>query len=74
MFSDEDNFYMVMEPMTDGDLWTFINKHQHLPEKSVRKIITNICKGINYIHQKDVLHRDLKLENILLINVRDGII
>ena len=62
-----------MEPMVDGDLWSMLKKQYQVPEKNVRKIIVNICKGINYIHQRDILHRDLKLENILLTNVRSFI-
>lgn len=69
VFSDQNNLYMVMEPMIEGDLWNLTKKQHHITEKNTKKIITNICKGVSYIHEKDIIHRDLKLENILLTNV-----
>lgn len=40
---------------------------RYLPEDEVRIIIKQLLEGISYMHQKNIAHRDLKLDNILII-------
>ena len=65
-FQDEFNVYMVMEYIGGGDLFNIITKEQKLPEKSVSFYIAETSLGLFYLHRKGVIHRDLKLENIML--------
>ena len=40
-----------------------------MEEQTVQKIIKQVCKAIEYMHENTILHRDLKPENILFHNV-----
>ena len=42
------------------------NSQSRLPEGEVRKIFKQVAEGIDYMHSKNVTHRDIKLENLLL--------
>ena len=58
----------VMEYASGGELLDFISskKNQILCENEACKIMQSIVAGLEYCHRKKVIHRDLKLENILL--------
>ena len=47
--------------MLDGNLYSVIKKKHRVSEKQASRIVKNICKGVRALHEKDVLHRDLKL-------------
>ena len=57
--------YIVME-MATGDLLEQIMEQGPLSEAEAKKIFSAVVKAIEYCHSKNVAHRDLKLENILL--------
>lgn len=64
-FEDIDTIYLVLEYLSGGDLSKYFKKQ--LPSKEIAiKIMYQIIEAIQYCHQKGVLHRDIKLENILL--------
>jgi serine/threonine protein kinase len=67
----EKSAYIVLEYCNGGDLYQYCQnyklKHKiNLPERIVQKIVRQIVDGIKFIHSKNVMHRDLKLENILI--------
>ena len=69
-----DYFYIVMEYADDGDLskkikqqQNKINKDKYFTEDKIIKYFYQICKGIEYIHSKNVIHRDIKSQNIFLM-------
>mmetsp|Transcript_51584 Transcript_51584/g.122737 ORF Transcript_51584/g.122737 Transcript_51584/m.122737 type:complete len:512 (+) Transcript_51584:66-1601(+) len=57
---------MVMELVKGGELASFIADGGRLSEDVARSVMKQVVKGLEYIHSKDVLHRDLKVENILV--------
>ncbi len=59
--------------LCDGSLQDFIdqNKGKKIPEKDVLLIFTQIIRALKYIHDKGVVHRDLKPGNILFKNLGD---
>lgn len=64
-FEDSENYYMVMEYLEQGNLAEFIYKQtSFLNENKILKIITSICEGLKYLHDLNIVHRDLKMENI----------
>lgn len=66
LFEDSGCYYIIEEYMKDGDLFAFTKSKGHLPEKLAAQIIKQILSCLAYCHQKQVMHRDIKLENILI--------
>ena len=60
--------HIVMEYAGGCSLWSFLRKRANrmLPESLARKYFSQIVSGMSYCHSQGVIHRDLKLENILL--------
>ena len=61
-----DNTFMVMELMRKGDMRVYINRNGPLLEILSRKFFIDLLNGVNYIHRRNIVHLDLKLENLLL--------
>ena len=57
-----------MEYASNGDLLTQIKEHGKLTEEIGRIIFRQVVEGIKHCHENFVLHRDIKLDNILLDN------
>ena len=49
-----------------GDLLSFIRKRNKLNEQIAKMIFKQIIEGLKYIHKKNIIHRDIKLDNILI--------
>ncbi|CAO2631105.1 Testis-specific serine/threonine-protein kinase 2 [Lemmus lemmus] len=58
--------YIVMELGVQGDLLEFIKTRGALQEDDARKKFHQLSSAIKYCHDLDVVHRDLKCENLLL--------
>ena len=56
---------MIMEKM-DEDLSSFFDRTESLSKQQVKLIMWQILEAIRDMHSKNILHRDLKLENILI--------
>lgn len=57
---------LVMELCAGGDLLNFVRKRKKCDEPLAKVLFKQIIEGIGYIHSKSILHRDIKLDNILL--------
>lgn len=57
---------MFMELATGGDLFKSIINRKTYSENMARDFIFQICKGVAFMHEKLICHRDLKLDNVLL--------
>ncbi|XP_012991241.2 serine/threonine-protein kinase Nek3 isoform X2 [Esox lucius] len=67
-FEGDGHLYIVMEFCVGGDLLQRIlqQKNKHFPQDTVLKWFAQMCSGTKHIHDKRVLHRDLKSKNIFL--------
>ncbi|CAM9578996.1 unnamed protein product, partial [Phaeothamnion confervicola] len=65
VFDCNQNFYMVMELCTGGELFDRIVSKEHYTENEARNCIKNIVAAIRYCHENNIVHRDLKPENLL---------
>lgn len=65
-FEDDRNYYIVMEYCKEGDLYDELQVLGKFDEESTGKIMNQLLSGLNYIHRRNVIHRDIKLDNILL--------
>ena len=66
VYSDQYNFYIIMELCPNGELFKYIIQNKYLSENEAKFYLREILEGLNYIHSAGVVHRDLKPENILL--------
>lgn len=55
-----------MEYSNNGDLLKYLKQNGRIPEEKARFYMKNICLGLAHIHARSVLHRDIKLDNVLL--------
>ncbi|XP_010634933.1 serine/threonine-protein kinase Nek3 isoform X2 [Fukomys damarensis] len=67
-FEAEGHLYIVMEYCDGGDLMQKIKqqKGKLFPEDMILNWFTQMCLGVNHIHKKRVLHRDIKSKNVFL--------
>ena len=65
-FESEKYMLIIMEYISGGNLQNFVKKRRKLCEKTAKILFRQIIQGIKYIHSRGIVHRDIKLENILL--------
>lgn len=58
--------WLVLEYCPGDELYNYLVQHGRLPADKVQKIFTQLVGAVSYVHQQSCVHRDLKLENILL--------
>lgn len=61
-----DSICFIMEFCAGGELRGYVERHTSLDEEESRHFFKQIVRAVHYIHTKKIIHRDLKLENILL--------
>jgi len=67
IFEGKHNLYLVQEFVEGGELFAFIKSQKTYSEDIARKIMKGILNGLAYCHSLNIVHRDLKLENLILV-------
>ncbi|KAF9226610.1 RIM15, signal transduction response regulator [Gyrodon lividus] len=65
-FQSKENLYLVMEYLNGGDCAALIKSLGSLPEEWTRQYIAEVVLGLEYLHERGVVHRDLKPDNLLI--------
>lgn len=67
VFEGENELFLTQELCVGGDLFDRLDKQPdfHYTEAGCARLIKQIISSVSYLHSKDIVHRDLKLENFL---------
>ncbi|EDN05797.1 hypothetical protein HCAG_02400 [Histoplasma mississippiense (nom. inval.)] len=65
---------IVLEYASGGELFDYILNHRYLKDNPARRLFAQLVSGVGYLHKKGIVHRDLKLENLMLDRNRNIII
>ena len=65
-FENEKYLLYVIELCAGGDLLSFVRRRKRLDEREAKYLFKQVALGLAYCHRNLVLHRDIKLENLLL--------
>eukprot|EP00607_Mallomonas_marina_P008044 CAMPEP_0182417790 /NCGR_PEP_ID=MMETSP1167-20130531/2209_1 /TAXON_ID=2988 /ORGANISM="Mallomonas Sp, Strain CCMP3275" /LENGTH=881 /DNA_ID=CAMNT_0024591555 /DNA_START=232 /DNA_END=2877 /DNA_ORIENTATION=- len=71
VFETMDQLLVVMEYCPGKELFDVILAKKHMTEDEAKPYFSQIAQALNYLHSKNVIHRDVKPENILILNEPD---
>jgi protein-serine/threonine kinase len=74
MVETERHIGIILEYASGGELFDYILNHRYLKDPAARRLFAQLVSGVGYLHKKGIVHRDLKLENLLLDQNRNIII
>ena len=67
-FEEPDNFYLILELLEGGELFERLIEKSSFNEAEARDIAKTLLDTLKYCHDKNLIHRDVKPENILLVS------
>ena len=65
-FQNKEHLFFVMEYMSGGDLQEQLDEVEYFSEKRAQFYAAEIVLAVQFLHQRGILHRDLKLQNVLV--------
>lgn len=68
---DNGDYYIVMERLNGADLKQIIERRGAIEGEAVAKIASHVCSALNVAHANDIIHRDIKPNNIMLVKGGD---
>jgi serine/threonine protein kinase len=71
VYENNDFVYLVLEVAEGGDLFEKLSLQQTFNETTCAVLARNLLRPLAYMHEHEVMHRDLKLENILITSDED---
>ncbi|CAL4061110.1 unnamed protein product [Meganyctiphanes norvegica] len=66
-FEEDDAFYLVFEKANGGTLLSRLHKNFRFTEQEASMIMQDLSSALDFLHQKGIAHRDIKLENTLCV-------
>ena len=67
-YEDDDNFYLILQYCSKGQLYTMLKREGRLNERVTAQYLREVISAVQYLHSLEppIIHRDIKPENILL--------
>ncbi|BFU21100.1 protein kinase, putative [Entamoeba histolytica HM-1:IMSS-B] len=69
VFKTNQYLYIIMEYVRGGELLDALKKEKRMSEAKIKTIMYQIFSALKYLHENNIIHRDLKLENVMLCGV-----
>lgn len=58
---------LLLEYASKGDFYKFLQSRKKITEEEALRVVFQLAQGLKYLHSLDIIHRDLKLENVLIM-------
>ncbi|CAB54507.2 Serine/threonine-protein kinase zyg-8 [Caenorhabditis elegans] len=68
----DDSYYLSLELIEMGDLFEHLRIVRRVPERDAVRMMTCLGQALEYIHELGIVHRDVKLENLLIVKDEFG--
>lgn len=65
-YHDKKYLYLLMEACMAGDIWTLLQRHRLFDEPTARFMVGCVVEGLDYLHTRGIIYRDLKPENMMM--------
>ena len=65
-FEDTETIYLVLEYIEGRDCAKFFKGREPITKEQIKKIIRQLVQALTHCHEKGIIHRDVKLQNILV--------
>lgn len=74
VYESESEIFLIQELCTGGDLFDRLDDQSdfHYSESKCAKLVKQMLSAVRYLHSKNIIHRDLKLENFLFSSQAPG--
>ena len=72
LYETEDTIWMILDYAEGGDMMHALASLPNYSERNVAKIFKQMLLGVKYLHSEGIVHRDLKLDNILYSKQEEG--
>lgn len=66
IYESDNHVYMVMELCDGGNLNAELNRRGRFKEPEAVELMRQLCYAVDYLHRRNIVHRDVKLENLLI--------
>jgi serine/threonine protein kinase len=70
VYENETHFILILEYLEGGSLLESIQKYTFSSEE-IQTIVSKLLKSIQYVHSKDIIHRDIKPDNIMFEDINN---
>lgn len=74
VLQDHHHIGIILDFASGGEMYNYLQSKRHLDENEGARLFAQLVSGVHYLHSKGIVHRDLKLENLLLDNKRNIVI
>ena len=72
VFEDQKCVYVILELLSGGDMFEYLNRRDfQISEDRIRNVYADICTAVEFMHSYGIMHRDIKLQNIMMSDDTD---